>query len=745
MNRVYALREHLRTLPVERVADALRTLPERLRGSEPMRLSSNLSELLHRPGAVDTLTQAQGELLKVAAELAVTDPMEGGYDPAVSTALQAIGHGERLTVDWLRVLEVLDLPSDDARRAAEAAIAELSAQALTWPTGRGDHHLATGLVEQFGHSRIRPPRVSEALDTLYNVPEVRRVALALGVDPTRRRHEVQQDVVAALTDPSRLRDLFDTAPPGAKDLLKALAAEEKLLATHCFVGGPPFEVKFRFRAEGSGDPDTDWLAERGLVVPHPYKRDLAMLPQEIDEYLKERTPRPFTPHPPELGRVPVDESLVRDEGRAALLGFLGAVDRLVAEVVRAPLTMRKSGGITARDQKRIADALGQPREHTFLWIELAHRAGALVPTERALTADQPDSAWFRAGPAERLTALLRAWTELPVVATPRPGREASVPAEEEEPGVAPFRTGMLLALADLPDGYGTGISGQAEVEKLARTKIPALGPLWSLVGVAAWYRDSAILVADNMVPSAHLVREAERVGLIAHGALTPIGRALTGTNAALTEALNTLLPEVQDTVRFQGDLTATVMGTPATRLEQLLSTVADREGDGYASVWRLSATSVGRALDEGYTGDRILEELSEVAADGALPQTLEYLVKDTARAHGRIRVAAAASCVRCADPALAREMVADRSLRDLRPRLIADTVLISAKSAKETITALRSAGYMPVRENRSGDTVIERGRYTAGTGEGGQVGVPLPYLVQQQDLEACARRLTDQP
>nr|WP_235997971.1 hypothetical protein [Nocardiopsis coralli] len=562
MNRIQALREHLRALPVECVADVLSTLADGLRGLEPRYLAHRLSDLMHRPGALDTLTLPQRDLLKAAAEIAAPEPGEHGYDPALSVALRAMGHGESMTVDWLRVLELMDLPSGQSRRAAEAAIAGLTARALTWPTGGGDHHLVTGLVERFGNDRQRPPRVSDALDACYNLPEVRRVALALGVDPTRGRHLVQRDVVSVLTDPGRLRALFEAAPAGAKDLMKALAAHGGPMGTYCFVGGPPFEPKFRFRREGSGDPDTDWLAERGLIVPCPHEQEQAMLPLEVDDYLKERTPRPFAQSPPGFAAVPIDESLVHNEGRDALLGLLGSVDRLVGEVARAPLSLRKSGGITVRDQTRVAEVLGQPREHTALWIELAHRAGALARTEGNLTVDEPDSAWFRAGPAERLTALLRAWTDLPAVVTLGPDGRGAVPLQEEEPGVAPFRTGMLLALADLPEGYGTGINGEAVLEELARREFPEAEGLWWLFEAASWHRDAAMVGAERVRPFAHVVREAERVGVLAYGALTPVGRALSGSDAALTEALYELLPPVQETVRFQGDLTATVMGDP---------------------------------------------------------------------------------------------------------------------------------------------------------------------------------------
>ncbi|MEO5876962.1 MAG: helicase-associated domain-containing protein, partial [Streptosporangiaceae bacterium] len=102
-----------------------------------------------------------------------------------------------------------------------------------------------------------------------------------------------------------------------------------------------------------------------------------------------------------------------------------------------------------------------------------------------------------------------------------------------------------------------------------------------------------------------------------------------------------------------------------------------------------------------------LEELRE-AATGPLPQPLEYMIKDTARRHGTVRVVRSACCLRSDDEALIQELAQHRSLRRLGLRRIAPTVVISAHPVAATLEALRAAGYAPVTEAETGETLVER-------------------------------------
>lgn len=135
--------------------------------------------------------------------------------------------------------------------------------------------------------------------------------------------------------------------------------------------------------------------------------------------------------------------------------------------------------------------------------------------------------------------------------------------------------------------------------------------------------------------------------------------------------------------------------------------MADRETSGTASVWRFSAGSIRRALDAGRTPDDIAADLAGSSAT-ALPQPLAYLIADTARGHGRVRIAPAACVIHGDEPALLAEPAAHRALSKLALRQLAPTVLVSGSPPAATLAALRSAGYAPVAETAGGTVRVEK-------------------------------------
>lgn len=92
-----------------------------------------------------------------------------------------------------------------------------------------------------------------------------------------------------------------------------------------------------------------------------------------------------------------------------------------------------------------------------------------------------------------------------------------------------------------------------------------------------------------------------------------------------------------------------------------------------------------------------------MAEGGRLPQALDYLIEDVGRRHGRIRVQPAGCCLCGDDEALLTEILHTRSLAALQLVRLAPTVLASAKPEKETLAALRAAGFAP-----AGNATIER-------------------------------------
>jgi hypothetical protein len=138
---------------------------------------------------------------------------------------------------------------------------------------------------------------------------------------------------------------------------------------------------------------------------------------------------------------------------------------------------------------------------------------------------------------------------------------------------------------------------------------------------------------------------------------------------------------------------------------RLLAASAVNEARGNAAVWRFTPASVRAALDAGWTAPELLAELTAVA-DRAVPQPLEYLITDSARRHGHVRVRATRSCV-VADEALATEILNTRSLAKLEFARLAPTVLSSPAEPDRVLELLRAAGLAPVAEDASGAIVVE--------------------------------------
>lgn len=651
--------------------------------------------------------------------------------------------------------------SGGARERAAAALDRLRERALLLPSPKGRlslppllHTRAAGF-DDYGRPADR------LLTAAYNAPEVKRIATVLfGEDAPRTRADAQDRITALLADSARVRALVAQAPARARELLDHLVPGPPLIRTHCFVSrygeyaGP--DAKYTFRDGGSGDEGTDWLAARALLFPAGHH--LAELPYEVARALRgaEGAPCPRLEPDPLTHTTPLPRGWDGQGGAAA--GAAAWRAELVLRALAAqPVAVRKAGGIAVRDTRRLAKAAGATEPDTRLWLDLAVNAGLAAPQEdepkpsprgrrrqgntpkpsaRLLPSDRYDT-WSAAPSAAKLLPLLAAWAVVPEVLThwPDDGETPVALISPQDEYAVPLRRGVLRALAALPQGHG--LSGTAESYN-------------ELLEQAAWYQPvlRMLLASDGagrLLGDEHLsgrllatLEEAELLGLLAHRALTPAGRAVStlleagaahhypavpgadGLGEDLTArpllaqavlglrtALHDTLPAPSTKARFQADLTATVTGAPAPDLAELLSAVGDIESEGHAVVWRITAASVRRALDAGWSAGELRDRLT-AASEGELPQPLTYTLKDTARTHGQLRVVRSACCIRSDDTTLIAEVAQSRALAKLGLRRIAPTVLISTAPPEDTLAALRAAGYAPTQEAATGTTVLDR-------------------------------------
>jgi len=482
-----------------------------------------------------------------------------------------------------------------------------------------------------------------------------------------------------------VRRVLASAPPQVADAVELLAWQSPT------VYGPVEAALHRFGGYGlRPDSELSWLVPRGFLLPAGW--GVGQMPREVA--LAVRGP---DYHPelhfdaPKLSTT----ALAGEPSPAAAAALLDGTQRLLAALSTAPAQTLTTGGIGVRELRRMTKELSVTEGEIRLEVELAAAAGLARTSDGALLPTRAGDRWLGATAGARLAALLTAWTELGPVPSHRVNGEGkALPALDLGGASAvgpPLRANLLAVLAEQP--AGVTISG--------------LDPLIDLV---AWRHPLRYPDADTLGP--HLVAtwtEAGRLGLVADGALTGLGRAVAAgaTEAELADLAEPLLPRPVEQATFLPDLTAVVSGPPSTALAELLDGVADQESRDVASTWRLSPSSVRRALDGGQNAEQLLARLTEVA-DRPLPQPVTYLITDAARRHGQLRVVDVACCVCTDDPALAAEIAVHRGAAKLGLRQLAPTVLAGAEPPATTLRLLRAAGYSPVQQSSTGQVVVER-------------------------------------
>ncbi|MEU3282531.1 helicase C-terminal domain-containing protein [Streptomyces antibioticus] len=581
--------------------------------------------------------------------------------------------------------ELMGAADVEAARELDAVLEALADQALVWPDGAGKLRMA-GPLRQAWDAPLGVDAPLEALLSGTTSDELRGMLAALGVKPPGSKAQRLAALVEHHSDPERILSMVAKAPAAARKLLEGRAG-----------AGPARPARFVMSGSPGPDPEPGarWALERGVLVQDRHRYGPARMPAEVALAL--RGPgwhAPFQPVPPSVGLAPVTPTEVDHEASAAASAFAaGAASVLSACSATAPARL-KSGGIGARELARIGKAAQADDAVVRLTLETAYAAGLLARDGDRVAPTGAFDTWAEREPPERFAVLLQAWWNLPL--TPTQARDEdnkALPALVGAPpcsGCLQARHGLLDAAARLPAGQGVRVASD-------------LGPL------IAWYRPLADSSPDGP-PFATVIREAELLGVLARGALSALGVHLrTGDAEGLGIECRRLLPSATATARIGADLTAVVTGTPSARLAALLDSVADRETSGTASVWRFSAGSIRRALDAGRTCEDITADLAAVAA-GRVPQPLSYLIADTARGHGRVRIAPASCVLHGDEPALLAEIAAHRKLAKLGLRHLAPTVLISRSPLDMTLATLRAEGYAPVAETAEGTVRIEKSR-----------------------------------
>ncbi|MFD8596370.1 helicase-associated domain-containing protein [Kitasatospora sp. NPDC059646] len=684
---------------------APRTLAEELRGREDEAVAALLRARPDLLNPVPTdLTQLSARLSSRASVLRALERLDR-FTLQTAEALAAAPEGASDTV----VRNLLAGPArvkphpgaDPVDRAAvtaalPAALARLRERALVWGPDSA-LRLVLAVREALAPSALNPgrtglgPTLAEA--TVGMSPaRLQQLLAGAGLPPTPDPVTAVAALTALLGDRKRLAALLDQAPPAAVGLLERL------------VWGPPTgtvpDAARQVTAEDAHSP-VEWLLARGLLLPS--SPTSVVLPRELALHLRGgRTHRTVEPAPPAVEPVVERDPALVDRTAA---GQAATAVRLVEELLESwgvtpPPTLR-AGGLGVRDLKRAAALLESSEADAAFWLELAYTAGLLAPDGEIDEVWAPTPGydqWRQQDTADRWALLAGAWLTATRVGrlTGTPdgkGRPRAALGPELDRTLAPsVRRAALTRLAELPAGTAAGPDAL----------LPAL----------RWHRP---LRGGPTGPDGHELRdrltewtlhEAELLGVTGRGALAAPARALLD-GADPAPVLAPLLPEPLDHVVLQPDLTAIAPGPLLTPLAQALALCADIESKGGATVYRFTPDSVRRALDAGRTAADLQGFLAQHSRT-PVPQPLAYLIDDVARRHGILRVGAASSYLRCDDPRLLGEVLADRRVAELRLRLLAPTVLAAQAPPDTLLTVLRAMGYAPAAESAEGDVVITR-------------------------------------
>ncbi|MGW7333313.1 helicase-associated domain-containing protein [Streptomyces sp. NPDC054840] len=603
--------------------------------------------------------------------------------PCLQAAEALVALGESATRGALAKL--LGATDGEAARGLDAVLETLADHALVWPDGNGTLRMAASL-RQAWDAPLGLDAPLERLLTGATSEELRGMLVALEIKPPGTKQQRLAALVEHHSYPEAVAEVVARAP----------AVTQKLLA-HRAGSAPRQPQVIMFGTPGPVlEPGARWALDRGLLIQDRHRFGPARMPVEVALALRGPTwHAPFDPLPPSPQLVSITPAEVEREAAAAATALAAHAASVLSACSSAPPTTLKSGGIGARELARIGKAAQAEDAVVRITLEAGYTAGLLARDGDRVAPTKAYDVWAEQEPSERLATLLQAWRDLP--RTPTQARDEDNKALSALAGAPPCngcrqaRHGLFAAAAELPAGQGVKAASD-------------LGP------TVAWHRPLADTPPTDATPFATVIREAELLGVIARGALSALGaHLLVDDRQGLTATCRRLLPPAAETARIGADLTAVVTGTPAARLAVVLDAVADRETSGTASVWRFSSGSIRRALDAGRAPGDIAADLAAIAA-GPLPQPLSYLITDTARGHGRVRIAPAACVLHGEEPALLAELAAHRKLSKLGLRQLAPTVLVSRSSLGTTLAALRAEGYAPVAETADGTVRVEKTR-----------------------------------
>jgi hypothetical protein len=402
--------------------------------------------------------------------------------------------------------------------------------------------------------------------------------------------------------------------------------------------------------------------------------------------------------PAALEPVPdVDHRFIDRLGAERAFAAITAITELLVEVERDPARELAKGGVALPDSKRLANAMAVDLQSVATFLAVADRAGLVARETGSWMITEHGAAWLLRSTGARWATLGSAWFER------LPGDIRDLLGE---------RTHAL---------WGSGLRGYID------WLYPAGGD-WMDERISAYTRD------------------AELLGITANQAPTGPGSLLLADGIlAAEDAMTALLPAEVEQVYLQHDLSVVAPGPLTPRVDARLRSLADVESRALASSYRVSTSSVNRAMAAGETAESILEFLSGISLTG-IPQPLDYLIGEASSRYGQVRVGsiddpgpAGRSYIRSDDELLIGTILVDQNLSALGFERTATGRAVS-RFPLELVVGERCALPGRGRERGGGDRRAEAPTHSQARAGGRGEPDRVPHRTAQDRRRAGGRR-----
>jgi hypothetical protein len=369
--------------------------------------------------------------------------------------------------------------------------------------------------------------------------------------------------------------------------------------------------------------------------------------------------------PAALEPVPdVDARFIDRLAAERAFAAITSITELLSELEREPARELAKGGVALPDTKRLANAMSVDLTSVATFVDVVERAELVARESGSWMITERGREWILLPSRGKWGALAAAWS-------------ARLPADIRQ--LLGERAHAL---------WGNGL----------RTYIDWLYPAggdWMDERVATYTRD------------------AELLGLTANQAPSTPGALLLGEGVDAAEAaMAPLLPQEVEQVYLQHDLSVVAPGPLAPEVDARLRGLADVENRALASSYRVSTSSVNRAMAAGETRESMLEFLRRISLTG-IPQPLDYLIDEAAGRYGTVRVGSSddRTYVRSEDSAVLDAILVDQNLSALAfvrgsattatSRFPLDVVFWSLSDARYPVAAERDGTILSLKRQRT--------------------------------------------